>query len=131
MVEMFRSGGVMMWPMLLVTVGILVLAARAAALLARAEPSAAEAERRLNAILFWAGMSVVLGVLGTVVGFVQIGQAVMLAGAVEQSTIWGGVAVALVTLIFGLLTLLVALLLWYGLKQWLLRASARGRPFPA
>lgn len=131
MVEMFRSGGVMMWPMLVVAIGILVLAARAATLLARADPPAAEAERRLSAILFWAGMSVVLGVLGTVVGFVQIGQAVMLAESVEQSTIWGGVAVALVTLIFGLLILLVALLLWFGLKQWLLRAAERHRPFPA
>jgi len=50
-------------------------------------------------------------------------QAATLARNVEAYLIWGGLGVALVTLIFGLLILLLAGLLWFTLRTWSVRAS--------
>lgn len=125
--EAFLSGGILMWPLLVIGIGVLVLAVRSAWLLSRSERSAAEADQRLQAILFWGVMSVVLGFLGTTVGIIQMAQAITLAGAVHPPLVWGGFGVALVTLIFGLLIFLVAAVLWFVLRQWSLYLAARGR----
>ncbi|CAN5699514.1 hypothetical protein BH23GEM6_BH23GEM6_18600 [soil metagenome] len=124
MIEAFLSGGVLMWPLLVIGAGVLVLGARTGWLFARSEGAPPEAERALQSILFWGGMSLVLGLLGTVVGIVQIAQAVALAGAVEARLIWGGFEVSLMTLIFGLLILMTSLLLWIVLRGWRARLVA-------
>lgn len=129
--EAFLSGGIMMWPMLVIAVGILVLAVRTVWLLQRAEAQPWEVERRLQSIVFWGIMSVILGVLGTTVGIIQMAQAVSLAGAVDPPLVWGGFGVALVTLIFGLLIFVVSALFWFTLRQWYMSASARDRRVPA
>ncbi len=122
--EAFLSGGVLMWPLLVIGVGVVVLTAQTAWLLARSGRAAAEADQRLHAILFWGVMSVILGLLGTTVGLTQMAQAITLAGGVERAVAWGGFAVALVTLIFGLLIFLVAAVLWFILRQWALHLAA-------
>lgn len=115
MLNAFESGGALMWPLALIAVGIIVLAGRTAWLLRRG--SSREAEGTLQAILFWGVIGAVLGFLGTIVGIVQITRVVSLAGSVEAPLVWGGFGVALVTLIFGLLILLVAALLWFVLRM--------------
>jgi biopolymer transport protein ExbB/TolQ len=129
MYHAFASGGIVMWPLLAVGIGVLVLAARAAWLIHRGERPAAEAESTIQAILFWGVMSVLLGVLGTTIGIIQMAQAVGLAGGVEAPLLWGGFGVALVTLLFGLLIFVVSLPLWFGLRQWAAR-RLRGDPRP-
>lgn len=123
MLNAFRSGGVMMWPLLLIALGIGGVAVRAARA-ARSGAPREELERTLQTILFWGAMSVVLGLLGTAVGLVQMASALQRVTAVSASTVWGGVGVALVTLIFGLLILLASLLLWFGLRRRLAGNSA-------
>lgn len=118
MLDAFTSGGIMMWPLLLIGAGVLVLTARVVWLLREREPRTVEAEPSLQAILFWGGMSVVLGLIGTVIGLIQISQAVALAGGVNATLVWGGVGVSLVTLIFGLLIFTVSALAWFVLRQW-------------
>jgi biopolymer transport protein ExbB/TolQ len=130
MTDAFLSGGIVMWPLLAVGVGILVLAARAAWLTREPDRPASDAETTVQAILFWGVMAVLLGVLGTVAGIVQMAQAVGLAGRVEAPLLWGGLGVALVTLLFGLLIFVVALVLWFGLRQWTAREIRRGRTLP-
>ncbi len=125
--QWFESGGILMWPLLVIAIGVMVLAARTAWFLTRSDRAAAEADQRLQAILFWGVMSVVLGLLGTSIGLTQAAQAITLAGAVEPQLAWGGVAVVLVTLIFGLLIFLVAAVLWFILRQWALHLAARER----
>jgi uncharacterized membrane protein len=50
---------------------------------------------------------------------------------VHGTLVWGGVGVALVTLIFGMVILFVTLLLWFGLRQWVRWHSApHQRPPP-
>lgn len=143
MKDMFLSGGIMMWPMLAVGVGILILAVRAAVRLRavgrpqtgsaeetglerrRADELPADVDRSLQAILFWGAMAVLLGLLGTVVGVVVMTQAIALAGSVEPPLVWGGVGVSLVTLVFGLLIFLLAAFSWFGLRQWSQRVVVR------
>jgi len=116
--EAFLSGGVVMYPLLLIVIGILVLAARAAwPVFGQARPLPPAAERWLHAILFWGAISVVVGFLGTTAGIIQMAQAVGLAGGVEAPLLWGGFGVALVTTIFGLLIFLLAAVLWFLLRQ--------------
>ncbi len=117
MMEVFRTGGVVMWPMLAVAVGIagLVLGT-AVRIWRRSSPEASE--RSLQAVLFWGIMSVVLGAIGTVGGLVIMTQAIALAGAVEAPLLWGGVSVSLVPLIAGLTLFLVSAVSWFALRAW-------------
>jgi hypothetical protein len=121
--DAFLSGGLLMYPLLLIAVGVLAVAARAALLLyGRGEASPAT-ERWLQAILFWGAISVLVGLLGTAVGLIQMAQAVALAGSVHPPLVWGGLGVALVTSIFGMLIFLLCAVLWFVLR---LRHQALG-----
>lgn len=128
MIEYFRNGGVAMWPLLLMLLAVLFLSAHAGVLLRRGG-MAEEVEGRLRAILFWGGMSLVMGVLGTTVGLVQMADAIARLGPVRSTTLAGGIGVTLITSIFGLLIFLIAAVLWFSLRQWHL--GRRGRPAPA
>jgi biopolymer transport protein ExbB/TolQ len=125
--DAFAQGGIVMYPLLVVGLGVLWLAARAAWLMTRPDGGSAEVERSLQGVLFWGAFSVVLGLLGTAVGIIQIAQAVTLSRQVEPILVWGGFGVALVTLIFGLLIFLVAGMLWFVLRQWSWRRFGRVR----
>jgi biopolymer transport protein ExbB/TolQ len=127
MTTAFEQGGIVMYPLLVIALGVLWLAGRTAWLLTRSDRAAAEVDRPLQGVLFWGAFSVVLGLLGTVIGIIQIAQAIMLAGQVEAMLVWGGFGVALVTLIFGLVIFLVAALLWFALRQWSGRRLPRDR----
>jgi biopolymer transport protein ExbB/TolQ len=117
MMELFLSGGVTMWPLLAVAVGIAALGLRNAVRVWEGrEPEAVR--RGLHTILFWGAMSALLGLVGTVTGFVIMTQAIALAGAAEPSLVWGGVGVALVTSMFGLVIFLFSALVWFVLRQW-------------
>jgi biopolymer transport protein ExbB/TolQ len=130
--EVFLSGGVVMWPLLLIAAAVVVLAVRAT-LLMRSTGRPDVASGRLRAILFWGTMSVVLGLLGTTIGIVQMTQAIaMSGGGVHPAILSGGIAVSLVTFLFGLLVFLLSAVLWFSLRQWQLRLSApRSGSLPA
>lgn len=115
MLEIFASGGIMMWPLLVIGIGILVIAGGAGLALSR-DATSALLDQRMQSLLFWGAMSVVLGLLGTVIGLVQMGQVIQMAGAVTTPLVWSGVSVALVNLLFGLLIFTLSLLLWYALR---------------
>jgi hypothetical protein len=117
MIDLFLSGGFMMWPLLALATGVLWLAARTAVRL-RAASDPDGVRRDLHGILFWGGMAVVLGLLGTVVGLVFTMEAIAQAGEARPSLVWGGVGVSLVTLIFGLVVFVIAAGAWFALRQW-------------
>ena len=99
---------------------------RAAILLGRPGARDPDVDGTLRAILFWGVMSVVLGLLGTTVGLVQMSEAIVRANRmVEPTTLVGGFGVSLITSIFGLLIFLVAALLWFSLRHWHLRGAMR------
>jgi hypothetical protein len=126
MMDAFLSGGVMMWPILAVGVGVAWLAGRTALGIRGGHAGRGAVARGLQALLFWGGMSVVLGILGMATGLVIMAQAVRAAGAVHAPLIWGGLSVALVPLVFSLVVFLFAATAWFVLRQWSERAWEAG-----
>lgn len=120
MTEWFLNGGVMMWPLLVLALGIVVLAGREALALSAAggtdQPGARSGS--LGTILFWGGVSLLLGLLGTVVGIVIMARSIAAAGEVSSALVWGGVGVSLAPLVFGIVIFLLAGFLWLPLHAW-------------
>jgi len=117
--EIFRDGGVMMWPITLCGVAVMALAGRAMWRMrsASTEPSAV-VRAGIDGVLFWGVYASVLGVLGTVVGITIAAMAVEAVGEVHVRLVSGGIKVALITTIYGFLILLMAAPVWFGLRQW-------------
>lgn len=115
----FSDMGVMRWPITFCLVMVAVLATRAAIRVRSGEPEQKVLSRgTIDGSLFWGAYAAVLGVLGTVVGFMVAAQSVEMAGRAVAPLVWGGVKVALSTTVYGLLVFLVAALAWFGLRQW-------------
>lgn len=111
----FSSGGVMMWPLLLIGLGVIGVTIRTA-VASRGSAALETVERGREAILFWGVMGAALGFLGTLVGLIQTASVIGRMGdRLSSGMAWDGLAVSLVTLIFGLMILIAALLGWYGL----------------
>jgi biopolymer transport protein ExbB/TolQ len=128
MIGTFEDGGLMMWPLLLVALGILWIAGRTAVRLREAGVPREDVGRSLNTLLFWGAMALVLGTLGTTVGLVQMAKHVQAAGTASASLVAAGFSVTLITLIFGLLIALLAGLLWLPLHFWRRRGVEGGEP---
>lgn len=127
MTHAFRDGGIIMWPMLAAALGILYLAGVTAYRLRRPDADPDSIARSLHSILFWGGVSVLLGLLGTVAGLVVASQAIVMAGEVDPRLVWGGFSITLVSFLFGLVIFLLAALLWFPLRQWHCRRVALSR----
>lgn len=131
MADWFAQGGFFMWPLLLIGLVVGGQTLRAALALGRGRIGApGELESRLQAILFWGIFAAVLGLLATLGGISQIATTIGRAGGAEPFLVWGGVGVALVTLIFGMLILIAAAVAWFALWQWYGRRQ-RGAARPA
>ncbi len=117
-----------MWPLAAVALGVTLWAVLGAAGLFRERAAGVEgARRKRGALLFWGAMAIVLGALGTLVGLIDMAQAVQRAGAVSEALVWGGVSVALISLAFGLLIFLLAGTFWVLLSagiRWAERQAA-------
>jgi biopolymer transport protein ExbB/TolQ len=126
MMDFFLSGGIVMWPMAAVALGILYLAGRTAGRMRHGDATADEVQRGMHGILFWGVMSMLLGALGTVSGIVVMTHAAAQAGGgVEPALIWGGISLALSSLLFGAGLFIAAAVLWFVLRFWQFRAARR------
>lgn len=113
------DGGFMMWPMVAIAFAVVGLSIWSWVSMPRDAASLdAVVETRIDSVLFWGAYGVVLGILGTLVGMAQVAQAIELHGAssVSPGIVWGGIKVALITVIFGFLLFSVALVAWFGLR---------------
>ncbi len=78
----------------------------------------------IDAILFWGGFAVICGVLGTLLGIILASQSIEAAGEVSPVLVWGGIKVAFLTSVFGVLILAFASLSWFALQlKWRLLVS--------
>jgi biopolymer transport protein ExbB/TolQ len=125
MIERFFSGGIIMWPLLAVALGIVALVVRASLQLSGGPAELPRARASLRSILFWGAMSLLLGLLGTVVGLLVMADALQRAGAASPSLVWGGVGVSLVSLVFGIAVLLFSGVAWVGLHRWSERVAGQ------
>lgn len=125
----YFDGGVIMYPLTFCALVVLALSARAAwkiwgsgfSGVADSPGGAVTSRLHVDGILFWGAMALVLGILGTTVGIAVAAQSVEAVGVVETSLVWGGIRVALLPTIVGLVYFVVAALLWFGLRYAHLR----------
>lgn len=116
MSEFIRQGGFFMWPILVIAILIVGLAAWAFLRMRRVEGPDVLLETGIDAVLFWGVWVVVVGLLGTFGGIYQAAGAIEQAGTAPASLVWGGIKVALTTTLLGLLVFSLAALMWLGLR---------------
>jgi len=118
--QVWESMGFMRWPLAFSLGAVTALALWSAIRLFRpgASPDR-QTKAWLDAILFWGGFAVICGVLGTLIGVIIAAQAIEMVGDVSTPLVWGGIKVALLTSVFGILILGFASLLWFVLQlRW-------------
>jgi biopolymer transport protein ExbB/TolQ len=72
--------------------------------------------RGIDAILFWGCISAVLGFMGQFSGHYRALMVIKDAELVNPSLVAEGIAVSLITTIFGLIILAVSAIVWFGFK---------------
>lgn len=126
MMSWFVDGGVVMYPLLFVAIWVLVLAVRAVGRLRTLDAGARDvvAESDIDAILLWANVGLVVGLIGTLVGVSQAASAIELAGEAPAALIWAGIRVTLVSTIFGMVVFSFAAPVWFYLRRAYRRRAA-------
>jgi biopolymer transport protein ExbB/TolQ len=127
-IDFLIDGGYAMWALLVSGALVLVLAGNAVRRLATADASGPR-DAGVDAVLFWGMFSVVLGLIGTLVGIGQAARAIEAAGVVEPALARAGFRITLTTTIAGLGTGAISLVLWFALRTWQ-RFAARGHRGP-
>lgn len=124
MVDWFVQGGFPMWLVLISGLVALALALDAGRKLFGGTSTAPGLRAEINGVLFWGGFASVLGLIGTLVGVALTARGIEQAGGATAPVVWGGLRVALIPTVFGLLVLTLSLLAWYGLRSAHRRAAA-------
>jgi hypothetical protein len=120
--KVFAQGGLLMLPMVLVTLVLLGIVLRALwHLYVRGGSNAVAIQSCLDSLLFWGGFAVVIGVLGSAIGYHKVIAAVMARGILNPRALWIGTAEGMVSTIAGLLVLIAAGTAWYLLRWQHLR----------
>jgi len=130
MIRWMQLGGPYMWVLSLLAAVVLGLSAKKAFdLFLRGGRDREDLARGLDAILFWGCISAVLGFLGQFTATYISLMIIRNAGIVDPSKVALGIAVSLITTIYGLLTLAVSALLWF-LLRWRLSRLVEEGTFP-
>ena len=126
-VLVFVQGGVMMFLLVLITLVLFAIVVRTMwHLFVRGGTDGAVIQNCLDGLLFWGGFAVVVGFLGTVVGYHKAITAVVAQGLANPRYVWIGLAEGLVSSVAGLLVLAGAGVCWY-LLRWRFLADRRIR----
>jgi hypothetical protein len=120
--------GFIRWPLSFSLLAVAALASYSALRLFRANASPdLPTKAWLDAILFWGGFAAISGVLGTLIGIVVAAQSIEAAGEVSTTLVWGGIKIAMLSSIFGVMILGFAALLWFALQlRWRLLVAKEG-----
>jgi biopolymer transport protein ExbB/TolQ len=118
MIDFIASFGFYLFPILLVTIAILVLTVISMVRLLRWRQRPDERiETGINAILFWGVVCAVLGLLGLWTGIYKSMMVLREAAYVNPAAVAMGIAESLQTPILGLGILLIAALIWLALSS--------------
>ncbi len=119
MFQFFVHGGLTFTlPLTALAVAILVLAVRRGIdLFGEAGRDAAALKRGIQTILHIGGFCLGFGLLGLAISLLQMFDAIEAAGAVSPAILPGGLKVATIVPIYGLLIFLYAAVLWFVLKE--------------
>lgn len=117
MIDFLIDGGPAMWVLLVSGVLMVGLAVNAARHLSAADASARQ-DVGIDAVLFWGMFSVILGLIGTLLGIGSAARAIQLAGVAEPTLVWAGLRITLTSTIAGLGIGAFSLVLWFVLRTW-------------
>ena len=120
--HVFMQGGFLMFPLVFIVLVLFGILLRALwHLLVRGGNDAAAIQNCLDGLLFWGGFAVIIGVLGSAVGYHKAMTALAAMGLANPRALWAGTAEGMITTITGLLVLAAAGACWYVLRWWYLR----------
>ena len=120
--HIFMAGGVMMWLLVLIALVLFGIVLRALwHLFVRGGNDSAVIQNCLDGLLFWGGFAVIIGVLGSAIGYHKVMTVVIAHGVVNPRALWLGSAEGMVSSIAGLLVLGGAGACWYLLRLQYLR----------
>lgn len=124
LLRVFLQGGPLMFPILLI---VLVLAGIILRIMwhlfVRGGNDHGAIQTGLDGLLFWGGFAVVIGGLGSAIGYHKAMAAVAAFGVVSPRAVWIGTAEGLVSSIAGLLVLIGAGTLWFALRWRFLKSK--------
>lgn len=116
------EGGILMWPLVLITLVLFCIVLRALwHLYVKGGVDPVAVQSCLDGLLFWGGFSVVIGALGSAIGYHKAMTAIVRRGLANPRALWIGTAEGMVSTIAGLLILIIAGALWYALRWRFLR----------
>ena len=116
-IRVFMQGGPLMLPLVLIVLVLFGIVLRTSwHLFVRGGTDAAVIQNGLDGLLFWGGFAVVIGGLGSVVGYHKAMTAIAARGIVNPRAVWIGTAEGMVSSITGLLVLAGAGAFWYVLR---------------
>lgn len=121
----FLKCGFYGWPLLVMTIVNVVLAARAAVALTGGRRAGEALEPGLQAILFWGVVGGVTGFLGQYHGMYNALQAISHATAIDPRIVAMGLAESMTTVLWGLTLFVLSALAWSGLSKWNRTSAAR------
>lgn len=122
LLRFFMQGGGLMYPLVLILLVLFLIVLRTLwHLFVRGGNDVAVIQSCLDALLFWGFFAVVIGVLGTVVGYYKAMAAMAAYGIANPAAVWMGAAEGMVSTISALAVLAVAGALWYVLRWRFLR----------
>ena len=115
--QIFMQGGLMMWFLVFIVLVVFGIVLRTLwHLFARGGTDGAAIQNCLDGLLFWGSFAVIIGVLGSAVGFHKGMSAIVASGLVNPRALWIGSAEGLVSSIAGLFVLAGAGVCWYLLR---------------
>jgi hypothetical protein len=125
MIRLFIEGGPYMVVLTFLALVVLTLSAKKGFdLFLRPGRRRERLARGLDSILFWGCISAVLGFLGQFTGAYLSLQSIRAAGAVNPPLLAKGIAVSLITSVYGLTILGLSTILWFGLRCRLKRLQS-------
>jgi len=114
--QFFGMMGPWKWPMILLFFLVIILIIyKAYDILFN--PKAKQKARGLNAILFWGSISLAAGILCQLSGMWEVFRILEQAPDISPTMVLGGFLGSFSSIIFGLITLIIAALGWFGLKS--------------
>ncbi len=114
----FMQGGFYMWFLLLFAVVIAGLTVRKTIdLFGRKESENGQKERGVNAILFWGGMSLLVGFFAHFHGIYNAMMAISRARDISPAIVAAGYGISLTTILAGMFIFIISLIIWF-LMHW-------------
>ena len=117
MISFFIKGGFFMWPLLILAISIIILSIKKIIdLFIKKDLNHAELESGINAIIFWGGISALIGFFAHYMGLFMAMMAICRAHDISPAIVSRGYAVSLITVLTGLLILIISSIIWFVLR---------------